>query len=81
MELIEQCLAAGIAADPMLKTKTEKLTMNNLLAKDLPDLMDKEKRHASRELQRKYDQIAIHDFVYLVLYRVLSQSTTIGEKE
>ena len=55
--------------------------MNNLLSKDLPDLMDKEKRNASRELQRKYDQIAIHDFVYLVLYRVLSQSTTIGEKE
>ena len=81
MELIEQCLAAGIAANPMLKTKTEKLTMNNLLAKDLPDLMDFKKRCNNRELQRKYDQIAIHDFVYLVLYRVLSQSTTIGEKE
>ena len=81
MELIEQCLAAGIAANPMLKTKTEKLTMNNLLAKDLPDLMDFNKRNASRELQRKYDQIATHDFVYFVLYRVLSQSTTIGEKE
>lgn len=55
--------------------------MNNLLAKDLPDLMDYDKRKCNRELQRKYDQIAIHDFVYLVLYRVLSQSTTIGEKE
>ena len=55
--------------------------MNNLLAKDLPDLMDYDKRKCNRELQRKYDQIAIHDFVYLVLYRVLSQSVTIGEKE